>query len=187
MPVRSLNDFHHWLLSARPSQSPFILLHPCLGGPLQCAAAVARHLNEFDEASGAPWIAPAPELVHQIAADPSQRRLLGVDDPCPQCPPTSACGIRKVLTALARRGHVILDHPLAFQATAELPLGFRAALGIPEKNLDAYHVVFNPHCFHARCLAPLVADCFLEWEAGVAAESPLQTACLTPPPTAANG
>jgi hypothetical protein len=165
MPVTTLTEFHHWLLAEETTGAPFVLLQTPGDGPNDCAAKVARLLNEFDEESGGNWIALTSQVVHAIAADPAQRRLLGVDDPCPNCPPTSRCGLRKVLTAIAQRGHVVFDDALAFEATQEEPNGFRAAIGIPSKEAESFHIILNPTRFQSRCLAPLIADSFLEWTA----------------------
>jgi hypothetical protein len=162
MPITTLTEFHHWLLAEETTGAPFILLHTSEGGPLGCAAAVARHLNEFDEESGGNWIALTHEVVHAIAADPAQRRLLGVADACPSCPPTSRCGIKKILTAIARRGHVVFDDPIAVEATKDEDNGFHASVGIPPE-AENFHIIINPELFHARCLAPLIADSYLEW------------------------
>ena len=165
MPVTTLTEFHHWLLAEENTGAPFVLLNTPCDGPIGCAAAVARLLNEFDEESGGNWIALTPQIVHAIAADPAQRRLLGVADSCGKCPPTSHCGLRKVMTAIARRGHVVFNDTLALEATEDEPNGFRASIGIPLDAAESYHIILNPLHFHARCLAPLVADSFLEWMA----------------------
>jgi len=165
MPATTLTEFHHWLLTEKTTGAPFVLLHAASDGPIGCAAAVARLLNEFDEESEGNWIALTPQIIQAIAADPAQRRLLGVTDSCGKCPPTSRCGLRKVLTAIARRGHVVFDGPLAFEATEEEANGFRASFGIPGTAPESYHIILNPARFHARCLAPLIADSFLEWVA----------------------
>ena len=165
MPVTTLTEFHHWLLAEENTGAPFVLLQYPSDGPIGCAAAVARLLNEFDEESVGNWIALTPEVIHAIAADPAQRRLLGVDEACPNCPPTSRCGLRKVLTAIAKRGHVVFDDTLALEATAELSNGFRASIGMPVASPESFHIIVNPDPFHSRCLAPLVADSFLEWMA----------------------
>lgn len=164
MPVSTLTDFHHWLLSGESNQAPFLVIYTREQPAISCAAAVARHLNEFDDRSQGNWIAINAEVVHAIAADPAQRRLLGVADPCPKCPPTSECGIRKVLAALAERGHIVIDHPSAFQAVGADPRGFRAAVGAPpQEQLEAYHLIIQPSAFDSRCLTSLIGDSFLEW------------------------
>lgn len=165
MPVTTLTEFHHWLLAEENTGAPFVLLNTPLDGPIGCAAAVARLLNEFDEESGGNWIALTPQIVHAIAADPAQRRLLGVSDSCEKCPPTSRCGLRKVMAAIAKRGHVVFDDPIGFEATEDELNGFRASLGIPLTAPESFHIILNPAHFHSRCLAPLIADSFLEWKA----------------------
>lgn len=164
MPISTLTDFHHWLLSGEAHGAPFLVLSTRNQPSISCAAAVARHLNEYDDRSNGRWIAINAEVVHAIAADPAQRRLLGVDEACPQCPPTSPCGIRKVLSALAERGHIVFDHPMAFEALGEVPQGFRTAVGAPgPEQIDHYHLIIQPNAFDSRCLTSLIADSFLEW------------------------
>lgn len=163
MPVSTLTEFHHWLLAEETTGSPFILLDNAEGGPLQCAAAVARHLNEFDEESGGNWISLSEEIILAIASDPAQRQLLGLGDSTSKFAPTSTMGIKQIIVALANRGHIVFDHPLTFEALVDHPKGFRAAIGSPPGGLDAFHIIVNPDRFHARCLAPLIADSFLEW------------------------
>ncbi|MEP4078242.1 hypothetical protein [Haloferula sp.] len=164
MPITTLTEFHHWLLADDSTGTPFVLLHTASDGPLGCTARVASQLNEFDEESGGNWIALTSQVVHAIASDPAQRRLLGVDEVCPNCPPTSRCGLKKVFSAIARRGRVVFDDPLALEATKDDPNGFHASVGIPPSAED-FHIILNPARFHARCLAPLIADSFLEWTA----------------------
>jgi len=164
MPVSTLTDFHHWLLSGDTSGAPFLILYTREQPSISCAASVARHLNEYDDRANGNWIAINAEVVHAIAADPAQRRLLGVDAACPKCPPTSECGIRKVLVALAKRGNIVFDHPSAFAAIGDNPMGFRAAVGAPaQKDLDDYHLIIQPSAFDSRCLTSLIGDSFLEW------------------------
>lgn len=164
MPVSTLTDFHHWLLSGDDSEAPFLILYTREQPSISCAAAVARHLNEYDDRANGNWIAINAEVVHAIAADPAQRRLLGVDEACPKCPPTSECGIRKVLSALAKRGHIVFDHPSAFAAIGDDSRGFRAAVGAPDpEELDHYHLIIQPSAFDSRCLTSLIGDSFLEW------------------------
>ncbi|MGB6220609.1 hypothetical protein [Haloferula sp.] len=165
MPITTLTEFHHWLLAEEAKGAPFVLLQTQDSSLIGCAAAVARLLNEFDEESGGNWIALTPQIIHAIAADPAQRRLLGITESCGKCPPTSRCGLRKVVAAIAKRGHVVFDDALAFEAIDEDPNGFRGSIGIPKSSADSYHIILNPSRFHSRCLAPLIADSFLEWSA----------------------
>lgn len=164
MPVSTLTDFHHWLLSEEISGAPFLILYTKEQPAISCAASVARYLNEYDDQANGNWIAINTEVVHAIAADPAQRRLLGINDPCPNCPPTSECGIRKVLEGLAKRGHIVFDHPSAFVATSENPAGFHAAIGTPpQEDLEQYHLILKPSAFDSRCMTSLIGDSFLEW------------------------
>jgi len=163
MPASTLTEFHHWLLAEETVGAPFLILRVGEEGPIHLAGAVARHLNEFDEESGGNWIALSQEVVLAIAADPAQRRLLGLDEPPSGQPPTSPSGIRKVLAALARRGHIVFDHPIALEVVDDESAAFLAAVGMPEQGLHPFHLVVNPERFHSRCIAPLIADSFLEW------------------------
>lgn len=166
MSATTLHEFHHWLLGGSRAAAPFILLDTRLQPIPHFAAEVAVHLNEFDEEADRKWIHISTDLLLTLAADPAQRRLLGVADPCPNCPPTSPCGVRKVLTALSKRGHVVINHPLSFEAVPDHPLGFRASIGLPADEAARYDLIVNPARFQARCIAPLIADSFLEWDAG---------------------
>ncbi|MGE9270050.1 MAG: hypothetical protein ACQKBU_04540 [Verrucomicrobiales bacterium] len=164
MPASTLTEFHHWLLSEDPPGAPYVILFTRDQPSISYAPAVARHLNEYDDRSNGNWIAMTTEVVHAIAADASQRRLLGLGDPCPKCPPTSECGIRRVLTALAKRGHLIFDLPQASHLITDGPHGFRAAIGTPpEDELEDYHLILRPEAFGSRCLTSLIGDSFLEW------------------------
>ncbi|MFC7338359.1 hypothetical protein ACFQY0_14290 [Haloferula chungangensis] len=165
MPVTTLTEFHHWLLAEESTGAPFVLLNTPPDSLCGCAAAVACLLNEFDEESGGNWIAITRPIVHAIASDPAQRRLLGIADSSEACPPTSREGLRKVLNAIAKRGHVVFDDPLALEATEDDLKGFRASIGIPPDVPESFHIILSPAHFHARCLAPLIADSFLEWMA----------------------
>lgn len=162
-PETTLADFHHWLLDGRSSGTPFVVL--CFGvrpNP-SCAAAIARHLNEFDEGASGDWLPIRERIVEAIAADPAQRRLLGIVGPCPDSPPASLGGRRKILAALAGRGHAVIDHPLACEAVRDQPGGFHVAVGAPAQRPEDYHLIIRPDTFGPKCLAPLIADSFLEW------------------------
>jgi hypothetical protein len=163
MPITTLTEFHHWLLAEEPISVPFILLESGDFPRLDCAARIARHLNEYDDNSGGNWIAPDPEVIHAIGADPAQRRLLGLTDLPPGTRPTDPAHIHEVLRALARRGHIIINHPEGRRALIEEPRGFRAALGIPESDGEGFHIILDPVGFPHQCLAAIVGDSFLEW------------------------
>lgn len=158
-----LTDFHHWLLDAHSERAAFLVISFVENPDPKCAAVIARHLNEFDAAASGAWLTIQAEIVTSIASDPTQRRLLGVADSCPNCPPTSPCGQRKILTALASRGHVVIDHPLAAEALRDHAGGFHVAIGVPAERSGDYDLIIRPSAFRERCLAPLIADSFLEW------------------------
>ncbi|GAA5482826.1 hypothetical protein [Haloferula sargassicola] len=162
MPVTTLTDFHHWLLADVSEGAPFILLDTGELSRPSCAAAIARHLNEFDESSGGNWIALDAAVIETIAADAAQRRLIGLGEPTVS-PAGDPANVGEVLVALARRGHIVINHAGAFIALAGDPRGFKAALGLPESGGEGYHIILDPSGFPSRCLAPLVADSFLEW------------------------
>lgn len=163
MPITTLTEFHHWLLAEEANGAPFILLETGELPRSACAAKIAHHLNEFDDDSGGNWVSLDSEVIHAIAVDPAQGRLIGLDDARIENSPTSASGIQRVIRALARRGHIVINHPEATAALAEEPNGFRAALGLPPSGGDGFHIILDPGGFPSQCLAPLVADSFLEW------------------------
>lgn len=163
MPITTLTEFHHWLLTEEPAGAPFILLETGEFPRLECAARIARHLNEYDDDSVGNWIAPTPEVIHAIAADPAQRRLLGLTDLPSASRSTDPHGIREVLRALARRGHIVINHPEGRRALMSEPRGFRAALGLPEADGSDFHIILDPAGFPHQCLAPILGDSFLEW------------------------
>lgn len=160
--------FHHWLMVEPKDQIAgcSIALHGNDGRPPgTLAAAIARYLNEFDDESEGHWLAFDPELVDAIAANPGDRRLLGVREPQLEGPTASPNILKQVLRGLAQRGHAVLDTPLAAAATRDLPGSFHVALGLPADGLDDCHMILNPKRFGPRCLAPVIGDTFLEWSA----------------------
>ena len=163
MPITTLTEFHHWLLAEEPSGAPFILLDTGDFPRLDCASRIARHLNEYDDGSGGNWIAPHPGVIHAIAADPAQRRLLGLADTPEGFRATDPAGLRRIIRALAQRGHVVINHPEGRRALIDEPRGFRAALGLPESDGSGFHIILDPSGFPQQCLAPIVGDSFLEW------------------------
>ncbi len=167
MPAtQSLPAFHEWLLVVvpEPTASCSIVLHgPASSGAPRIAEKIAVYLNEYDAEADGHWLAVPAELVATIAADPSQRALLGIGDGCGNCPPTSPCGLKKTLAALATRGHVVLDSPLGAAATRGMENVFHAGIGLPPDGLDDCHLIVNPALFPATCIAQVIADVFLEW------------------------
>lgn len=158
----SLTDFHHWLLDGKPDlvDHPHVIVlygaekFPCL------PRALAHYLNEYDEEGHGHWMGAQPQLIESIAADATQRNLLGVDQACDKCPPTGPCGLRKVIKALVKHGHVVIDSPHAAAATESIEGVFHVSLGAFHKHS---HMHLNAARFEERCLAPIIADVYLEW------------------------
>jgi len=162
MLASRLPDFHRWFLAQRAA-GPSIVLHGFPELPAGLSSALAQHLNEFDDDAGGNWIAFAPELIQTISETPPQRSLLGLDEGCKNCPPNSPCGRRKVLGALARRGHAVLDGILAVEACADLGNVFRVSLGPAPANGKAFHLILRPELFSDRSLPSIIGDTYLEW------------------------
>jgi len=165
MLANNLPAFHRWFLAGGTTTAPGIVLcgFPELRAGL--AASVARHLNEFDEDSQGNWTAFSPELIQAISTNSTQRGLLGLADSCKNCPPASPCGRRKVLAALAQRGNVVLEGPLAVDACAPLANVFRASLGPPPGDGRSFHLVLCPELFRERSMPAIIGDTYLEWAA----------------------
>ncbi|MCX6876193.1 MAG: hypothetical protein NTW21_20660 [Verrucomicrobia bacterium] len=164
--VPSISLFHQWLLAAAPA-SPVacsIVLH---GTPVaistRLASGIAAYLNEYDDDGDGRWLAVPPELVPLIADDPGHRHLLGLEDESEHYLPTSPFGIQRALAALAVRGHIVLDSPLASAATRGLKNVFHVGIGLPPDSLAECHIILNPGLFQIPCLPQIVGDVFLEW------------------------
>jgi hypothetical protein len=165
MLATDLAAFHHWFLAGGVVSAPGIVLHgfPELRPGL--AAAVARHLNEFDEDADGNWTAFTPELIQAISESATQRNLLGLGEACKNCPPSGPCGRRKVLAALAKRGHAVLEGPLAVEACAPLANIFRVSLGPAPFGERSFHLVLCPELFSERSMPAIIGDTYLEWAA----------------------
>lgn len=161
-PARTLTDFHHWLLDGKPActHNPRVIVLYGADPFPKLGAAIAHYLNEYDDQADGQWMAMPPHLIDAIAADAAQRRLLGVDQTCEKCPPTGSCGLRKVIKGLALHGHVVLDSPHAGAATEKMDGVFHVSLGAMHKDC---HIHLNADRFEERCLAPIIADVYLEW------------------------
>lgn len=162
----SVSAFHQWLLAGDPQRAAdcSIVLHgvtASFGSDL--APRLANHLNEYDDSSEPAWLDVSTTLLTAIASDANHRQLLGIGEGCPNCPPTGPCGLKKILTALATRGRVILDSPLAAAATRGVESVFHAGIGLPPDALDECHVIINPGRFPEHCIPAVVGDVFLEW------------------------
>lgn len=158
-----IDAFHQWLLTATGDlgdTGSLVISHPS-GASL--ARSVAGYLNRYDDSSQDRWLAVSQEMLAMIAADRGLRGLLGLGDPCPNCPPDGPCGLKKILRAFAERGHVVLDHPLAEVATRDLGSAFRIAVEPPSDEVESCHAAINPGHFPERSLPGVISDLFLEW------------------------
>ena len=133
-PVSSIATFHHWLMAEPPEAMPShaIVLHGTDGRPSgHLAQAIARYLNEFDDESEGHWMAFDPGLVETIAANPGDRRMLGLTDPQANGSLTGPVGLKEAIRGLADRGHAVLDTPLAAAAPAKCPARSTSRSGCP--------------------------------------------------------
>ena len=164
--VPSIALFHQWLLTAAPGSPAAcsIVLHgtPPPLSPRLCAG-IAAYLNEYDDAGDGRWLALQPDLVPMIVEDPRHRHLLGLEDEAEPSQPSQPFGIQRALAALAVRGHVVLDSPLASAATRGLKNVFHVGIGLPPDCLAECHIILNPGLFQITCLPQIVGDVFLEW------------------------
>lgn len=160
--ARNLTHFHQWLLDGPPpSPSRSIVLHGDIAtAGERLVPAIADYLNEYDGDSAGRWLAATPDLILQISENPDLRKLLGMASPCPNCPPSGPCGIRKTQTALGLRGHVVFHGVIHAGKLPELPDAFHAGIGVrPGK----CHLVLNPQLIDPASLAHIIGDVFLEW------------------------
>lgn len=162
----SLSIFHQWLLAKPSGRTPVrtIMLH---GDPAvfsdRLIEEIADYLNEYDDDDAGCWLAATSDLVLQVAEDEHLRQLLGMADPCPNCPPSSSCGVRKILAALGQRGHVIFRGSTPPDKKLELPHAFHAGIGNQSGHAMKCHLVLNPELMDPGSLAHIIGDVFLEW------------------------
>jgi hypothetical protein len=161
--INILSNLHQWLHTT-PSSARAIVLHG--GSPVfsECLIEeVCEYLNEYDDDGAGHWLAGTPELVHQIATSPELRSLLGITAGCPNCPPTSPCGVRKTLLALASRGHVIVRAPQSAGNDSTIPNAFHAGIGVAAEIGKKCHLILNPELMDPKCFPHIIGDLFLEW------------------------
>ena len=102
----------------------------------------------------------APSLTESIAGDPSQRRLLGTEDPCPTCPSAWPCGLRKAVRALTGHAHIVIVSPHAPVAADTAINVFHISL---ESGHDGCHLQLNQNRFRNEILAAIIGDVYLKW------------------------
>lgn len=164
--TNSLSAFHQWLLAEPSGHAPVrtIMLH---GDPTvfndRLIEEIADYLNEYDDDDAGCWLAATHDLVQQVSMAEHLRQRIGIPDPCPNCPPTSPCGIRKTLAALGQRGHVIFRDVVPPAKELELPHAFHAGIGNQPGDAVKCHLVLNPDLMDPSSLAHIIGDVFLEW------------------------
>ena len=127
------------------------------------SSGIVSYLNEYDDDGEGRWLVLQPDLVPLIADDPRHRHLLGLEDDAEPYLLSHPFGIQRALAALAARGHVVLDSPLASAATRGLKNVFHVGIGLPPDSLAECHIILNPELFQISCLPQIVGDVFLEW------------------------
>lgn len=164
MEATDFSTFHRWLLCKAAPGTPSILIHGQRELPAGLAAAVAQHLNEYDEDAGGNWLALAPELVERIAGSALQRGLL-LPERCCQCsvPGRDCTHLRETLAALAAHGRAVLEGERAMQACSGMADVFRIWLGYPPETADTLHLILHPEHFSGHSLPAIIGDTFLEW------------------------
>lgn len=163
MRPAQIDAFHQWLLTGTGGKDDAVSLVISHHSSDRISTNVADYLNRYDDESHDRWLPVSGGLIRQIAADRGLRGLLGLGDPCPNCPPDGPCGIKKILRAFAERGHVVLDHNLAGVATQELDSIFRIAIEAPSDEAGGCHAVIHPDHFPESSLPGVISDLFLEW------------------------
>lgn len=160
--TNTLSNFHHWLLSVpvAPSSARTIVLHG--GSPgfrERLIEEITEYLNEYDDDGAGRWLAATSDLVMQVSESPELRKLLGIGAGCLNCPPESPCGLRKTLTALGERGHVVVHSA----KEVEVPDAFHAGIDSESGTAKNCHISLNPELMNSSCFAPIIGDVFLEW------------------------
>jgi len=173
MEVTDLSTFHRWLLLGTAEDNPSIVIHGRKELPAGLGAAVARHLNEFDEDAKGNWLAFSAELVESIAGSATQRSLLGMGQAC-QCsvPDRDCCHRGEVLAALAAHGSAVLPGGDAMRACCGAANVFRVWLGYPPEGAETIHLILHPEHFNGHSLPAIIGDTFLEWANARLANTP---------------
>ncbi len=162
----SLSTFHQWLLAEPSGSAPArtIILH---GDSTvfsdRLIEEIATYLNEYDDDGAGRWLSAISDLVLQISGNPDLRQLLGMAEACQSCPPDGPCGLRKTLTALGQRGHVIFRASAPPAKVLELPEAFHAGVGNGLGPTRKCHLVLNPDLMDPGSMAHIIGDVFLEW------------------------
>lgn len=162
----SMSVFHQWLLADAAGECPAcaIVLHIPESRPCELLIQdIARYLNEYDDDAEGRWLPATPELVAKVAGDSHHRRLLGMGEIPPVETADSESDLRKTLSALGRRGHVVLRAPGVPDEKLNLPNTFYAGVGVRGEVAEECHLILNPELMDQKCIAHVIGDVFLEW------------------------
>jgi hypothetical protein len=159
----SMSVFHQWLLAdpASTASACAIILHGSESSPFNyLIQEISDYLNEYDDDGDGRWLPATPDLVEKITHDPNHRKLLGMDEHCIE---EHAEELRKTLTALGQRGHVVFQSPGIPDEELVLANTFHAGIGLPQDISENCHLILNPALLDQKCIGHIVGDVFLEW------------------------
>jgi hypothetical protein len=162
----SLSTFHQWLLAEPTGSVPArtIILH---GDSTvfsdRLIGEIATYLNEYDDDDAGRWLSATSELVRQVSANPNLRQLLGLGENYQNSTPDGPCDLRKTLTALGQRGHVIFRSVAPPAKPLDLPDAFHAGIGNGLGPIRKCHLVLNPDLMDPGSIGHIIGDVFLEW------------------------
>ncbi|MEI6655042.1 MAG: hypothetical protein WCP45_09760 [Verrucomicrobiota bacterium] len=167
MPAASsISSFQQWLhatSSAFPAACSIVLHGTPAALCPRLSAGIAAYLNEYDDDGEGRWLAVPSDLVPLITDDAGHRHQLGLAGEAEHYQPANPFGIQRALAALAARGRVVLDSPLASAATCGLKNVFHVGIGLPPDSMAECHIILNPGLIQINCLPQIVGDVFLEW------------------------
>lgn len=162
----SMSVFHQWLLvdPAGAALACAIVLHIPESRPCDLLIEdIAGYLNEYDDDAEGRWLPATPELVAKVAIDPHHRRLLGMGEIPAGQNADSESEVRKTLTALGRRGHVVFRDPGLLDDHPDLFNTFHAGVGAHGEITEPCHLILNPELMDQKCIGHVIGDVFLEW------------------------
>ncbi len=162
----SMSVFHQWLRAdpANRTSACAIVLHIARSRPCELLIQeITDYLNEYDDEGDGRWLPATPELVENVARNPSHRRLLGLSEHAMEKSDDARPEVHKTLSALSRRGHVVFRSPGAPDESLDLANTFHAGVGAGGEIPGECHLILNPELMDQKCIAHVIGDVFLEW------------------------
>ncbi len=159
----AISTFHQWLLGSPNArcESRTIVLHGDSNETFDpLILEITAYLNEYDDEGVGHWLAATSGLVREIVGNPELLCLLSGDS---QSPVGNSLDQTTILTALGRRGQVVLRDNSPDEDPLDLPAAFHAGLGNADCGCAKCHLVLNPDLVHPHSLAHMVSDVFLDW------------------------